>query len=176
MLATATYLTSEDGNLLMLILHPILQPCQLILQNLHQWPHLQLTDVKVHCSKPLPHHLNLPQRVVVTLQLLDHLDKPVDCVPVLLDHVLKGHGFMGLEGSLPLHLRHLQLHPTDVFNMLHRVLANAVHHVAHHLEVIQDLLKESRPLLLSGSLRNQLQCCQLLIKLNHVDIPPTPWP
>ena len=81
---------------------------------------------------------------------------------------------MGLEGSLPSHLQHLQLHPTDVFNMLRCVLANAVHRVAHRLEVVQDLLEKSRPLLLSGRLRNQLRCCQLLIELNHVDIPLTP--
>ena len=83
---------------------------------------------------------------------------------------------MGIKGSLPSHLRHLQLHPTDVFNVLRHVLVNGVHRVAHRLEVIQDLLKESHPLLLSGSLRNQLLRCQLLIELNHVDIPLAPSP
>ena len=88
----------------------------------------------------------------------------------------KGHGFMGLKGSLPSHLQHLQLHLIDVFNVLHCVLANTVHRVAHHLEVIQDLLKELCPLLLLCSLRNQLRCCQLPIELNHVNIPLAPWP
>ena len=35
LLATATYLASKDGNLFVLILQPILQPHQSILQDLH---------------------------------------------------------------------------------------------------------------------------------------------
>ena len=93
-----------------------------------------------------------------------------------LDHVPKGHSFMGFEGSLPSHLRHLQLHPTDVLNMLRHILTDTIHRVTHCLEVIQDLLEELRPLLLSCGVRNQLQRCQLLIELNHVDIPLVPWP
>ena len=63
---------------------------------------------------------------------------------------------MRLESSLPSHLQHLRLHSTDVLDVLQRVLANTVHHVAHCLEVIQDLLEEPCPLLLAGGLRNQL--------------------
>ena len=37
------------------------------------------------------------------------------------------------------------------------VLANAVHRVAHRLEVVQDLLEKPRSLLLSGCLRKQLR-------------------
>ena len=66
---------------------------------------------------------------------------------------------MGLEGSLPSHLRHLRLRLTDVFNVLRRILVNAIHRVTHHLEVIQDLLKKSCPFLLLGSLGNQLRRC-----------------
>ena len=56
---------------------------------------------------------------------------------------------MRLEGSLPSHLQHLQLHPTNVFDVLCRILVDVVHQVAHLLEVIADLLKELSPLLLS---------------------------
>ena len=118
LLATVTYLASNNGDLFMLILQPILQPRQPILQDLCRRSHLQLTDSEVHRSQSLPHHLNLPQSVGVVLHLLDDLDEPVDHILVLLDHVSKGHGFMGLKGSLPSHLRHLQLHPTDVLNLL----------------------------------------------------------
>ena len=83
---------------------------------------------------------------------------------------------MGLEGSLPSHLQHFQLHPTDVFDMLRHVFVNLVHQVAHLLEVLTDLLEELSPLLLSCCLRNQLRCRQLQIELNHIDIPLAPSP
>ena len=156
LLATATYLASKDGYLLVLVLKPILQPCQPILQDLCQRLHLQLTDSEVHHSKPLPHHLNLPQGVSVTFHLLNDLNEPVDCVPVLLDHVPQGRGFMGLKGSLPSHLQHLQLHLTDIFNMLRHILVDLIHRVTHFLEVVADFLEELCPLLLSCHLRNQL--------------------
>ena len=176
LLATATYLALKDGDLFVLILQPILQSRQSVLQDLHQRPHLQLTDLEVHHLKPLPHHFNLPQSVGVALHLFDNLNKPVDHIPVLLDHVPKGHGFMRLEGSLPSHLRHLQLHLTDVFNMLRHILANDIHQVAHLLEVVKNLCEELCPLLLLGCLRNQLRRCHPHIVLNHVDIPLVPSP
>ena len=83
---------------------------------------------------------------------------------------------MGLKGSLPSHLQHLQLHPTDVFDVLQCILTDVIHQVAHLLEVITDLLEELCPLLLPWHLRNQLHSCQQWIMLNNVNIPLTPSP
>ena len=158
-LATATYLALKDGYFFMLILKPIFQPCQLILQDVRQQSHLQLADTEIHRLKSFPQHLNLSQSVGVVLHLLDNVNKLVDRIPVLLNHVPKGCGLMGLEGSLPTHLQHFQLHPTNVFDIPQRVLANLIHRITHLLEVLADLLEEPSPLLLSCCLRNQLRHC-----------------
>ena len=77
----------KDGDLLMLIIQPILQPHQVILQGMHQWPHLQLIDPKIHQVKSLPQYFDLPQLVSVLLELLDNVDESVDGVMIPLNHV-----------------------------------------------------------------------------------------
>ena len=73
---------------------------------------------------------------------------------------------MELDGGLPSHLQHFELHLTDVFNMLQRILADVVHRLTDILEVVAYLLEEPGPLLLSGHLRDHLHHCQQRIMLN----------
>ena len=83
---------------------------------------------------------------------------------------------MGLNGGLPSHPQHFQLHLTDVLDMLQHILADSIHHFTDFLEVVTYLLEELGPILFSQCLRNHLCRCQQQIMLDNVDIPLVPSP